>query len=204
MGSQALKPPPAPQHDAPPAATCRAAPPYLRLIASLMSESATLHPSFHIRNSEYDARIPRNDVYVKAHMIYTAIMAKIRADLPLDVLFRALADTTRLRLLNLIADREICVCYFVEILKQSQPKISRHLAYLRKAGIVSARRQGKWMHYSIERPEDARAASILDATLKSLKTESTMQADLEKLGRACCEPQRFVSLQSAPVPARRV
>ena len=65
----------------------------------------------------------------------------------LEPLFRALADETRLRLLNLIADREICVCYFVEILGLSQPKISRHLAYLRNAGIVSARRDGKWMHY---------------------------------------------------------
>ena len=48
-----------------------------------------------------------------------------------------------------MAGREVCVCYFVEILRQSQPKISRHLAYLRKAGIVAARREGKWMHYRI-------------------------------------------------------
>jgi ArsR family transcriptional regulator len=61
----------------------------------------------------------------------------------LAVLFAALADPTRLRLLNLMDRRELCVCYFVEILRQSQPKISRHLAYLRKAGIMSARREGK-------------------------------------------------------------
>jgi ArsR family transcriptional regulator, arsenate/arsenite/antimonite-responsive transcriptional repressor len=96
--------------------------------------------------------------------------------------------------------REVCVCYFVEILKQGQPKISRHLAYLRNAGIVSARREGKWMHYSIERPEDARAASILDATLMSLKADKEMQSDLARLGQACCEPQRFVTLYGAPVP----
>ena len=64
----------------------------------------------------------------------------------LSPLFAALADRTRLRLLNLMNGREVCVCYFVEILKQSQPKISRHLAYLRNAKIVSARREGKWMH----------------------------------------------------------
>ena len=98
--------------------------------------------------------------------------------------------------------REVCVCYFVEILKQSQPKISRHLAYLRKAGIVSARREGKWMHYSIERPDDARAASILDATFLSFKGNREMQADLATLVKACCEPQRFVTLQGAPVPSR--
>jgi len=79
----------------------------------------------------------------------------------LATLFAALADSTRLRLLNLMAGREVCVCYFVEILRQSQPKISRHLAYLRKAGIVAARREGKWMHYSICPFADPAAGSIL-------------------------------------------
>jgi ArsR family transcriptional regulator len=121
---------------------------------------------------------------------------------PFDMvrLFAALADPTRLRLLNLVNGREVCVCYFVEILKQAQPKISRHLAYLRRAGIVGARREGKWMHYRIERPSDARAASILNATLNSFATDRAMQADLARLGQACCAPQRFVTLQGAPVP----
>jgi ArsR family transcriptional regulator, arsenate/arsenite/antimonite-responsive transcriptional repressor len=123
-----------------------------------------------------------------------------KADFDLVTLFAALADLTRLRLLNLMDGREVCVCYFVEILKQGQPKISRHLAYLRKAGIVEARRDGKWMHYRIERPDDARAVSILDATLQSLKGDKDMQADLARLGKACCEPQRFVTLQGAPIP----
>ena len=80
-------------------------------------------------------------------------------------LFAALADTTRLRLLNLMSGREVCVCYFVEILRQGQPKVSRHLAYLRKAGIVAARREGKWMHYRIAPQADGAAASILVAVL---------------------------------------
>jgi ArsR family transcriptional regulator, arsenate/arsenite/antimonite-responsive transcriptional repressor len=124
---------------------------------------------------------------------------------PFDMvqLFAALADPTRLRLLNLMNGREVCVCYFVEILKQGQPKISRHLAYLRHAGIVEARREGKWMHYRIERPADSRAASILDATLKSFEADRSMQADLARLGKACCEPQRFVTLQGAPIPIAR-
>jgi ArsR family transcriptional regulator len=117
-------------------------------------------------------------------------------------LFAALADPTRLRLLNLMNGREVCVCYFVEILKQGQPKVSRHLAYLRKAGIVYARREGKWMHYRIRRPDDARAAAILDATLLSFKTDHAMQTDLARLDKACCEPQRFVTLQGAPVPTQ--
>ena len=121
---------------------------------------------------------------------------------PFDMvrLFAALADPTRLRLLNLVNGREVCVCYFVEILKQAQPKISRHLAYLRRAGIVGARREGKWMHYRIERPSDVRAASILNATLNSFASDRAMQADLARLGQACCAPQRFVTLQGAPVP----
>ena len=92
-------------------------------------------------------------------------------------LFAALADPTRLRLLNLIAGREVCVCYFVEILRQGQPKISRHLAYLRKAGLVAARREGKWMHYRIVPQADEAAASILTAVLASLSNDKQMQAD---------------------------
>jgi ArsR family transcriptional regulator len=116
-------------------------------------------------------------------------------------LFAALADNTRLRLLNLMAGREVCVCYFVEILRQGQPKISRHLAYLRNAGIVAARREGKWMHYSISPPADAAAASILDAVLASLRADKRMQADLAKLDRACCSTQKLVIPEGAPRPA---
>jgi len=115
-------------------------------------------------------------------------------------LFAALADPTRLRLLNLMDGREVCVCYFVEILKLGQPKISRHLAYLRSAGIVSARREGKWMHYRIQRPEDQAAQSILDAVLATFANNAEMQKDLLRLNRACCEPQRLVALQAAPSP----
>src|SRR5579864_8578975 len=79
----------------------------------------------------------------------------------LALLFAALSDRTRLRLLNLMDGREVCVCYFVEILGQSQPKISRHLAYLRRAGVVAARREGKWMHYKIVMPSRPGAAKIL-------------------------------------------
>jgi ArsR family transcriptional regulator len=115
-------------------------------------------------------------------------------------LFASLADRTRLRLLNLIAGREVCVCYLVEILRQGQPKISRHLAYLRKAGVVAARREGKWMHYRFLRPQDVAAASVLDAVFESFKSDREMQSDLSRLARACCEPERFVSLLGVPIP----
>src|SRR5580693_5324816 len=106
----------------------------------------------------------------------------------LALLFAALSDPTRLRLLNLMYGREVCVCYFVEILGQSQPKISRHLAYLRRAGIVAARREGKWMHYSIVAPKHAGAARILIETVSVLSEDKTMQADLARFNRACCAP----------------
>src|SRR3984957_15290055 len=113
-------------------------------------------------------------------------MVKAPANVSLDVLFRALADPTRLRLLNLINNREICVCYFVEILGLSQPKISRHLAYLRRAGIVAARREGRWTHYRLAMPEDSAARGILRETLKHVIEKTEMRRDVALLGLACC------------------
>lgn len=129
-------------------------------------------------------------------------MAKKQGNVSLELLFRALADGTRLRLLNLIAEREICVCYFVEILRASQPKISRHLAYLRKAGIAAARREGKWMHYRLTIPKDEVAARILRETLKHLRKKPEMKRDLARLNAVCCTPQKFLLIEGAPQPAR--
>ena len=114
--------------------------------------------------------------------------------------FQALGDNTRLRLLNLMREQEICVCYFVEILGQGQPKISRHLAYLRRAGIVEARREGKWMHYRIVMPPNLGAVQVLRQTLAWLKEERTMQADRSRLTKACCSLAKFTALQGAPLP----
>ena len=119
---------------------------------------------------------------------------------PVELLFRALADRTRLRLLNLIADKEICVCYFVEILGMSQPKISRHLAYLRRAGVVAARRQGRWMHYRLLAPQDAVASAVLTETLAHLRQLPDMDADRARLDNQCCSPDTVVRLGQAPLP----
>ena len=118
----------------------------------------------------------------------------------LALLFAALSDPTRLRLLNLMDGREVCVCYFVEILGQSQPKISRHLAYLRRAGVVAARREGKWVHYKITIPTNAGAAKILRETLVVLREDKRMQADLNRLNKSCCATQKASALDGAPVP----
>ncbi len=118
----------------------------------------------------------------------------------MEQFFQALGDRTRLRLLNLMGEQEVCVCYFVEILDAPQPKISRHLAYLRKAGIVSARREGKWMHYRIVMPAHVGATQILKQTLASLKEEKSMQMDKARLSKACCSPAKY-ALDGAPIPA---
>ncbi len=118
----------------------------------------------------------------------------------LAVLFAALADRTRLRLLNLMNGKEVCVCYFVEILGQSQPKISRHLAYLRRAGIVAARREGKWMHYRIVTPQHEGARRLLGETLSVLGEDRTMQLDHARLDKACCAPRKAAALEGVPLP----
>jgi len=118
----------------------------------------------------------------------------------LENLFKALADRTRLRLISLIGDSEVCVCFFVAILKTSQPKISRHLAYLRRAGIVAARREGKWMHYRLTEPPDAHAAHIFHEVRAALAEHPELQRDRAQLVKVCCAPNLPVQLRRAPRP----
>ena len=118
----------------------------------------------------------------------------------LETFLLALADKTRLRLLNLMRDEEICVCFFTEVLGESQPKISRHLAYLRNAGLVESRRDGKWMHYRIIEPENEVAKRVLRETLQGLKERDDMQQDYEKLYVACCGISVPVTISRAPKP----
>ena len=118
----------------------------------------------------------------------------------LELFFAALADMTRLRLLNLMRDSEVCVCFFVEVIGTNQPKISRHLAYLRKAGIVSARRDGIWAHYRITPPKNEYAAQQLRGVLDWLKTDKAMEKDRRHLVNVCCAPQPPVGIQGAPRP----
>lgn len=122
----------------------------------------------------------------------------------IELLFRALADRTRLRLLNLIGEDEVCVCFFVEVLRTNQPKISRHLAYLRKAGVVSARRDGKWIHYRVVEPPDEHAVNIFREVRTSLQNDPAMQQDRARLAQICCAQQLPVQLQKAPRPASLV
>lgn len=125
-------------------------------------------------------------------------------DYSIEELFKALADRTRLRLINLMGDDEVCVCFFVEVLKLNQPKISRHLAYLRRAGVVASRRDGKWMHYRIVEPPDPRAANIFREVRASLANDTGMKRDRARLAQICCAPNLPIQLKRAPRPTSLV
>jgi len=118
----------------------------------------------------------------------------------LEALFQALADRTRLRLLNLLVGEEMCVCYFVEALRTTQPKISRHLAYLRRSGLVTAQRNGKWIHYQLRLPASPQFARILRLTLETIASDPQMQKDRARLQSISRAPQKFVQIQSGPLP----
>ncbi|HVS32852.1 MAG TPA: metalloregulator ArsR/SmtB family transcription factor, partial [Thermoanaerobaculia bacterium] len=106
------------------------------------------------------------------------------------------SDGTRLRLLNLMREGEVCVCFFIDVLGQPQPTISRHLAYLREAGLVSARRNGKWMTYSLTPPDGGTARRVFDSVMEAMKDDRAMRRDRLALAKSCCAP-RF---RHAPKP----
>ena len=114
-----------------------------------------------------------------------------------DLFFSALADKTRLRLLNLMRAGEVCTCFFADTLRTNDPKVSRHLSYLKRAGLVQGRRDGKWTHYSIVEPKSSAAREVFDATMRMLAEDSSMQADRERLKDVCCAPSAPIGIKRA-------
>ena len=108
----------------------------------------------------------------------------------LEGLFKALGDETRLRILGLLLAGEVCVCDIHESLKIPQPKASRHLAYLRRSGVVETRREGLWIHYRLARPSDPVIAAVADAVKHALTHVDTVHKDGERLHKrtGCCVP----------------
>ncbi|HWD91782.1 MAG TPA: metalloregulator ArsR/SmtB family transcription factor [Verrucomicrobiae bacterium] len=104
--------------------------------------------------------------------------------------FAALADVNRLRLLYLMQEGEICVCYLQGVLQTNQPKVSRHLAYLRKAGLVEARREGKWMYYRLAKM-DKGLETIIREALKHIGGEAQIKQDDRRLKQISCCPSRY-------------
>src|SRR4029079_13526309 len=99
----------------------------------------------------------------------------------METLFKALADQTRLRILGLLLNGEVCVCDIHESLKIPQSKASRHLAYLRRAGLVDTRRSGLWIHYRLGRVADPVMAAMVDAVRHALTHVDVVRKDAERL-----------------------
>src|SRR4051794_1980181 len=130
--------------------------------------------------------------------------AKERAAIDrLERVFKALADKTRLRILALLGNNEVCVCHIHDSLGIPQPTVSRHLAYLRKSGIVAARRDGVWMHYQVSRSLSPVVQSVVAAALDALQQLPATTQDRKQFqrsfgqlyvldapaGGACCAPR---------------
>lgn len=113
------------------------------------------------------------------------------AKLTLEVVFRAMSDRTRLRILNLLQGGEICVCDLVDVLDVPQPTASRHLAYLRKAGLVLARKEGLWHYYQLSPCTSKFHEKLLECLAACEAAEPVLAKDRKRLGKSncknCCE-----------------
>jgi ArsR family transcriptional regulator len=105
-------------------------------------------------------------------------------------LFKTLSDPTRLRLLNLLASGETCVCELTDTLRVVQPKVSRHLAHLKRAGLVEARRDGKWMHYRWAQPEHPLVQHVLLGVRAWMAKDNRMNGERHRRRKVCCRISR--------------
>lgn len=108
-------------------------------------------------------------------------MGDVRTLADPSILFRAFADPTRLRILSLLLERELCVCDLCEVVEEIQPKISRHLAYLRRAGLVSARQEGRWIYYCITAEPTPIQRTLLQCVGSCLRDFAVLGRDLKRL-----------------------
>lgn len=122
----------------------------------------------------------------------------------MERLFKALADTTRLRILGLLAAGETCVCHIHESLRVSQPKASRHLAYLRNAGLVETRKDGLWVHYRLAPLADPVLRTIVDTAAHALTHVDAVRKDADRLQKktGCCAPGAAATDLPCCAPAR--
>jgi ArsR family transcriptional regulator, arsenate/arsenite/antimonite-responsive transcriptional repressor len=106
-----------------------------------------------------------------------------------DVMFRAFSDRTRLRILHLLTGGELCVCDLVDVLGVPQPKASRHLAYLRKAGLVVTRKDGYWSYYQLAPPRNPFHVRLLDCLACCFEDAPELAKDAKRLAARvhCCK-----------------
>lgn len=109
------------------------------------------------------------------------------------ILFNALADVTRLRILNLLTEGQLCVCDLMSVLNEPQSKISRHLAYLRRAKLVEAQKKTLWMYYRLSKPGTKTLQAILEALSQGRSDFEELKHDLSVFRKnkgglvACCK-----------------
>src|SRR5712671_3362398 len=108
----------------------------------------------------------------------------------IEALFKALADATRLRILALLVSGEVCVCEIHGALKLPQPTVSRHLAYLRRSGLVATRREGLWVHYRLAPLDDTVLRTLTDIVSHALTHVDAIARDADRLRKrtGCCLP----------------
>ena len=117
-------------------------------------------------------------------MSRVATAAKATTIEQLEEAFKALADATRLRILALIGSNEVCVCHIHDSLGLPQPTVSRHLAYLRRAGLVQTRRDGVWMHYQLSASLDPSVRAVVTAAIDVLTGTRDAAQDRKQFDRA--------------------
>ena len=103
----------------------------------------------------------------------------------LEEVFKALADKTRLRILALLGTHEVCVCHIHDALAVPQPTASRHLAYLRRVGLVDVRREGVWMHYRVSQSLDPVVRGVVNAAVHALTHVPMTARDRKQLQKSC-------------------
>jgi ArsR family transcriptional regulator len=136
-------------------------------------------------------RDPEDPPMAKAKTAPKSRGGKGRTSEHVDRMFRAFCDRTRLRILSLLRDGELCVGDIVEILQVPQPRVSRHLGHLKKAGLVTARKSGTWIHYTLTPPQTAFHRKLLDCAITCFQEVPEIQADSARAARAkkhggCC------------------
>ena len=116
----------------------------------------------------------------------------------MESLFKALADATRLRILGLLTTGEVCVCHIHESLRIPQSKASRHLAYLRRVGLVETRRDGLWVHYRLAEAADPILGTIGQAVTHALGHVEEVRKDRDRLQKrtGCCAPASVQGMSS--------
>jgi ArsR family transcriptional regulator len=107
---------------------------------------------------------------------------------PVNLMFRAFSDSTRLRILHLLLNGEMCVCDIVSITRVPQPTASRHLAYLRRAGLIEKRRQGLWAYYKLAPAKSSFHQSLVKCLKECFRDVPELASDAKRASRACCRP----------------